>query len=77
VPREFTCASCGGTFTTSADWSDADALIEFQGAFSEEMRTLDAEPPAEVCDVCYKAMMADCSPEEAMEEYRRDHPRDS
>lgn len=49
----YTCSKCGGTFDST--WSDADAIVEFQGAFSEAERA--AKLPAVVCDDCYPKVM--------------------
>jgi hypothetical protein len=71
--HEYTCAACGGTFHSDA--SDADALMEYQEVFSEEMR---AEPglPVKVCDDCYQKMITERPPDLAWEEYkyRAAHP---
>jgi hypothetical protein len=53
--KSYTCAQCGGTFETN--WSEADAVMEFQEAFTERERSMDADPPAQVCDDCYRDMM--------------------
>jgi ssDNA-binding Zn-finger/Zn-ribbon topoisomerase 1 len=53
---EYTCDHCGGTFVQ--EWSDADALAEYEEAFSAEERAEDDEPPVRVCDDCYKLLMA-------------------
>lgn len=46
----YTCAECGGTFTT--DWSDEEALDELEDNFS-----VPPEQCAVVCDDCYKLIM--------------------
>lgn len=56
----YTCANCGGTF--EAGWSEADALMEYQAAFSEAERSFDADPPGRVCDDCYRAIMKSIEP---------------
>ncbi len=65
---EYTCAECGGTFHSGA--SESDNLMEYQEVFTEEMRALDSEPPVTVCDVCYRRMMAEYPPAQALEEYK-------
>ncbi|MEI9971116.1 MAG: hypothetical protein WDO73_03130 [Ignavibacteriota bacterium] len=53
---DYTCALCGGTFHT--DWSESDALMEYQEVFSEEERAVGGEPPAILCDDCYRRVTA-------------------
>jgi len=51
----YICEACGGSFFQ--EWSDADALMEYQNRFSEAERAIDPEPPARVCDTCYRGLM--------------------
>lgn len=50
----YTCASCGGRFTRSGDWSDEDAAAEAASLIPAEQFD---EGVAVVCDSCFKAIM--------------------
>ena len=66
--HEYTCAACGGIF--HSDSTEADAAMEYQEVFNDEMRALETELPAEVCDDCYRRMLAENPPEQAFAEYK-------
>jgi hypothetical protein len=52
---EYTCSVCGEE--CCSDVSESDAIIEYQNMFSDEMRAFDGDPPAIVCDDCYRKML--------------------
>jgi hypothetical protein len=56
----YTCAACGGTFTSG--WSEAEAAAEARNAFGVDL-TQDPTMVV-VCDACYKAMTAAVPPKE-------------
>lgn len=47
-PEEYTCASCGGTFTKT--WSDEEAIAEMHENFGPNMTVDQCEI---ICDDCY------------------------
>ncbi len=57
---EYTCARCGGVFTS--DWTEEEAQKECEMVFTPEGR---AGPKDSVCDDCYQ---------EFMEWMRAEHP---
>ncbi len=50
--EEYECALCHGTF--EKDWTDEEALAEYEATFTEEERQDVREV---VCDDCYKKIM--------------------
>lgn len=49
-PHEFTCCACRGTFHT--DWSEEDAMAEFEKLYGSKGHKPTA---ARMCDDCWKA----------------------
>ncbi len=44
---DYTCEHCGGTFPEDPDWSEADALMEYQDLWTAKQRA-NAEMPVKV-----------------------------
>lgn len=55
----YKCEDCGGIFEDTPDWSEADALTEYQQNFTAEVRAADPELPMRVCEDCYQKFMAE------------------
>ena len=52
--KTYTCARCGGRF--ESDWSEEEAQAEYERNFPGA--TAAKLPREEVCDDCYKVLMA-------------------
>lgn len=51
--KRYTCAQCGGTFST--DWSEEEVAAEAAEVFPDQIEA--GQDFAVVCDVCYRVMM--------------------
>lgn len=70
MAKIFTCDNCGGTFETTANWSDQKAQAEYEGNFPHEAET--NAPRKQVCDPCFRTIMkALGDPWPSMEQVRR------
>lgn len=55
VEREYTCAACDGTFIS--DWTEEDARAEAEENFGTHHQNM-----VEVCEDCYRNLMAKAGP---------------
>ncbi len=53
---DYTCEHCGGTFPEDPDWSEADALMEYQDLWTAKQRA-NAEMPVKVCHDCFEVLL--------------------
>lgn len=55
-PKTYICDCCGGEFEflDPSEWSNEDAVKEYEASFSDEARQ---DERATICDDCYKDIM--------------------
>lgn len=55
--KTYRCAHCDQEFDHAPDWTESDAIMEYQDRFSEEIRSDQGRQPIVVCEDCYSRMM--------------------